>query len=184
MEPTEVAKHWEANAENWTRFSRAGHDVYRDALNTPAFLAMLPPVDGLSGLDIGCGEGTNTRQLARRGAHMNAIDFAPTFIHFAKGEEVRDPLGIAFQVADASALPFPDACFDFATAFMSLMDIANQARALTEAARVLRPSRISSVLDSASVLHTAPPSRRARFPGNDAGDRDCPVLRFFRALSR
>jgi ubiquinone/menaquinone biosynthesis C-methylase UbiE len=158
MELTEVAKHWEANAENWTRLSRAGHDVYRDTLNTPQFLAMLPPVDGLSGLDIGCGEGTNTRQLARRGAHMNAIDFAPTFIHFAKGEEARDPLGIAFQVADASALPFPDACFDFATAFMSFMDIANQPRALAEAARVLRPCGFLQF----SILHPCftPPHRR------------------------
>src|SRR5258708_36343254 len=140
MNAAEVAQHWEANADAWTRQSRAGYDIYRDALNTPAFLAMLPPVGGLAGLDIGCGEGTNTRQLARRGARMKAIDFAPTFIHFAKAEEARDPLGIAFQVADAAGLPFPDACFDFVTAFMSLMDIADQSRALTEAARVLRPS--------------------------------------------
>ncbi len=39
MEPCEVAAYWEANAESWTRFARAGYDVYRDALNTPAFLA-------------------------------------------------------------------------------------------------------------------------------------------------
>jgi ubiquinone/menaquinone biosynthesis C-methylase UbiE len=158
MEPTEVAKHWEANAENWTRFSRAGYDVYRDALNTPEFLAMLPPIDGLSGLDIGCGEGTNTRQLARRGARMNAIDFAPTFIQFAKEEEARDPRGISFQISDAAALPFPDACFDFATAFMSFMDIADQPRALAEAARVLRPSGFLQF----SILHPCftPPHRR------------------------
>ncbi len=84
MDLTNVVEYWEANAENWTRFSRAGYDVYRDTLNTPAFLAMLPPVDGLAGLDIGCGEGTNTRQLARRGARIHAIDIAPTFIrHWA-----------------------------------------------------------------------------------------------------
>ena len=47
MDPSIVAAHWEANAEAWTRHSRAGYDVYRDALNTPAFLAMLPPIDGL-----------------------------------------------------------------------------------------------------------------------------------------
>ena len=91
MEAREVAKYWEANAENWTRFSRAGHDVYRDAVNTPAFLAMLPPVDGLAGLDIGCGEGANTRLLARRGARMHAIDVAPTFIRNAQAEEEREP---------------------------------------------------------------------------------------------
>ena len=44
---------------------RAGYDHYRDGLNTPAFLAMLPETRGLSGLDIGCGEGHNTRLLVK-----------------------------------------------------------------------------------------------------------------------
>ena len=78
MKAIEVAQHWEANAEAWTQQSRAGFDIYRDALNTPAFLTMLPPVKGLSGLDVGCGEGSNTRLLARLGARMQAVDIAPT----------------------------------------------------------------------------------------------------------
>ena len=41
MDSKEIAAHWEANAETWTQLSRAGHDVYRDGQNTPAFLAML-----------------------------------------------------------------------------------------------------------------------------------------------
>jgi ubiquinone/menaquinone biosynthesis C-methylase UbiE len=158
MESTEVTKYWEANAENWTRFSRAGHDVYRDALNTPAFLAMLPPVDGLTGLDIGCGEGTNTRQLARRGARMHAIDVAPTFIRHAQADEERDPLEITYQVGDGTELPFSGASFDFVTAFMSLMDMPNQGRALEESARVLRPTGFLQF----SILHPCftPPHRR------------------------
>ena len=84
MERAEVARYWEANADTWTRHSRAGHDVYRDALNTPAFLSILPQIEGLEGLDIGCGEGSNTRKLAKRGARMRAIDIAPTFIGHAR----------------------------------------------------------------------------------------------------
>jgi ubiquinone/menaquinone biosynthesis C-methylase UbiE len=158
MEQAEVAKYWEANAENWTRFSRAGYDVYRDALNTPAFLAMLPPVSGLTGLDIGCGEGANTRQLARLGARMHAIDVSPTFIRHAQAEEDRGPLGIAYQAADGTALPFAEACFDFAAAFMSLMDMPDHCRAVEEAARVLRPGGFLQF----SILHPcfAPPHRR------------------------
>ena len=44
MKSSEVAEMWEANAETWTRLSRTGYDVYRDALNTPAFLSILPPI--------------------------------------------------------------------------------------------------------------------------------------------
>ena len=67
MTRSEAAALWEANAETWTRHARAGLDVYRDQVNTPAFLAMLPPVGGLRGLDIGCGEGA-TRACLRPAA--------------------------------------------------------------------------------------------------------------------
>src|SRR5215831_10133050 len=66
MKSAEVAEMWEANAETWTRHARTGYDVYRDALNTPAFLAMLPPISGLHGLDVGCGEHARTRPARRQ----------------------------------------------------------------------------------------------------------------------
>src|SRR5207248_2921051 len=94
MKRAEVAQYWEANAETWTRHARAGYDIYRDGLNTPAFLDMLPPVHGLSGLDIGCGEGANTRELVRLGARMHAIDVAPTFIRHARHMERAAPRGL------------------------------------------------------------------------------------------
>ena len=158
MDSKEVAAHWERNAETWTRTSRAGHDVYRDALNTPAFLEMLPPVAGLSGLDVGCGEGSNTRRLAERGARMTAIDIAPTFIRHALDAEADDPRGIDYRVADALDLPFEDASFDFATAFMSLMDMPRQDRALAEIHRALKPGGFLQF----SILHPCfvPPRRR------------------------
>lgn len=158
MDPSTVAAHWEANAEAWTRHSRAGYDVYRDALNTPAFLAMLPPIAGLDGLDIGCGEGSNTRQLARLGARMTAIDIAPTFIRHASESEMSEPLGIRYLSGDGMALPFEDSSFAFTTAFMSLMDMPNQFAVLKEARRVLRPGGFLQF----SILHPCfvPPRRR------------------------
>jgi SAM-dependent methyltransferase len=158
MKAIEVARHWEANAEAWTRQSRAGYDVYRDALNTPAFLAVLPSVEGLSGLDVGCGEGSNTRQLARLGAAMHAVDIAPTFIRHAQATEDSDPLGIVFLTGDGTALPFADFSFDFVTAFMSLMDMPDQERVLKEIQRVLRPGGFLQF----SILHPCfvPPHRK------------------------
>ena len=158
MDRAEVARYWEANADTWTRHSRAGYDVYRDALNTPAFLSILPPIDGLEGLDIGCGEGTNTRQLAMRGGRMRAVDIAPTFIAHARAKETAAPLGIDFQIGDGMALPFADASFDFATSFMALMDMPDQDLAFREAARVLRPGGFFQF----SILHPCfvPPQRR------------------------
>lgn len=158
MDAQEVAAFWEANAEAWTLLSRAGHDVYRDALNTPAMLAMLPTIAGLEGLDIGCGEGSNTRRLAQLGARMHAVDIAPTFIRHACETEAADSLGIDYRVGDGMNLPFPDCSFDFATAFMSLMDMPDQARALIEVQRVLRRGGFFQF----SILHPcfAPPHRK------------------------
>lgn len=158
MDSADVAACWEANAETWTRHARAGYDLYRDALNTPAFLANLPDIAGLDGLDIGCGEGSNTRKLAEAGARMTAVDIAPTFIRHAQETEMQAPLGIAYREGDGTALPFADASFDFATAFMSMMDMPRQDKALAEAARVLRPGGFLQF----SILHPcfAPPYRK------------------------
>jgi SAM-dependent methyltransferase len=136
----DVRGFWEGNAETWTRLARAGYDVYRDSVNTPGFLRILPDVGGLRGLDLGCGEGHNTRLVARRGARMTAVDISETFLRHAKEEESREPLGIAYRHASALALPFEDRTFDFVVAFMSIMDVPDPERALREAFRVLAPS--------------------------------------------
>lgn len=139
MDHADAGKHWNENAEVWTRLSRSGYDVYRDHLNTPAFFASLPDVRGLSGLDIGCGEGHNTRLLAGKLACVTAIDISEVFIRYAKEEEARAPRNIEYRVASATQLPFVDSTFDFVVAFMSLMDIPETEIVLAEAHRVLKP---------------------------------------------
>src|SRR5262245_62093814 len=139
MDHEQAGRLWNANADAWTKLVRAGYDVYRDHLNTPAFFDLLPDVTGLEGLDIGCGEGHNTRLLAQRGARITAIDIAEDFIAHALRTEAEAPLGIEYRVASAVELPFDDATFDFATAFMSLMDVPESERAVAEVSRVLKP---------------------------------------------
>lgn len=139
MDHTDVGRMWDENANDWTRLSRAGYDRCRDLINTPAFLEMLPAVAGLSGLDIGCGEGNNTRLVAQRGARMSAIDISQTFIRHASEHEKTEPLGIRYQQASAVQLPFPDGTFDFVMATMSFMDVPDHERVLREASRVIRP---------------------------------------------
>jgi ubiquinone/menaquinone biosynthesis C-methylase UbiE len=139
MDHIEAGRYWEANAEVWTQLSRQGYDACRDFVNTPAFMGNLPDVSGLRGVDIGCGEGTNTRQVAWRGAEMTALDYSPTFLHHAAATEREDPLGISYLRASAVELPFADDTFDFATSFMCLMDLPETERVLAEAYRVIKP---------------------------------------------
>jgi SAM-dependent methyltransferase len=139
MDHNDVARYWNGNAEVWTRLARAGYDTYRDLVNTPGFFAMLPPIEGLRGLDIGCGEGHNTRLLAGRGALVTAIDVANVFVRQALAVEEDSPAGIHYLTASAVELPFADASFDFATGFMSFMDIMEIECVIGEAYRVLKP---------------------------------------------
>jgi len=140
MNHTEVGRYWDENADAWTKLARAGCDVYRDHLNTPAFFDMLPNVKGLLGLDIGCGEGHNTRLLAEHGARVTAIDISKAFIQHAKQLEEQESLDIGYQVASAVELPYTAAAFDFVTGFMSFMDIAETGALLAESYRVLKPA--------------------------------------------
>ena len=139
MNHKEAGRFWNDSADAWTKLARLGHDVYRDSFNTPAFFEMLPNLEGLLGLDIGCGEGHNTRLLARRCAGLIAVDIAEVFIAHAIQAETDQPLGIDYRVASAVALPFADATFDFATGFMSFMDVPETDRVLAEAYRVIKP---------------------------------------------
>lgn len=159
MDTAGVRQYWDRNAPVWTQLARAGWDVYRDAVNTPGFLAILPDVSGLRGVDIGCGDGHNTRLLsANRGARMVGVDLSSRFVSFAKESEQTVSLGIDYLVADANFLPFAAERFDFATAFMSLMDMGTPEAAISEAFRVLRPGGFLQF----SITHPCfmPPYRR------------------------
>jgi ubiquinone/menaquinone biosynthesis C-methylase UbiE len=133
-----VAEHWDKDAPNWIRVSEKGLDIWRDNLNTKAFLRMLPDVSGLSGLDIGCGEGYNTRLIAERCKYLTAIDISTEFI--AYNQKKYHSTNIIFKRANSTELPFEDKSFDFAIATMSLMDMAEIDKVLREIFRTLRPA--------------------------------------------
>jgi SAM-dependent methyltransferase len=179
MDHSLVRRYWNENADLWTLLSRAGYDVYRDCLNTPAFFAMLPEVDGLSGLDVGCGEGHNTRLLAERGAQVTAIDISDVFLGHAQHSEEREPLGIGYLGASALRLPFADATFDFVTGIMSFMDIPSTDCVLAEVYRALKPGGFLQF----SITHPCfKTSRRRRLRGESGSTYAIEVSDYFRTL--
>jgi len=138
MDDKEVGKYWNENAENWTKLTRMGYDIFRNCVNAPEFFKILPDVTGLKGLDIGCGEGYNTRLAAQKGGKMTAIDISEVFINHAIEKEKEEPLGIKYQVASAGELPFETESFDFVISTMALMDMPEIDKAFSEAYRVLK----------------------------------------------
>lgn len=130
---------WDDAAESWVDFVRKGKDTYRDELNNPATFRLIGNVKQKLVLDLACGEGYNSRILARKGAKVSGIDFSKKLVELARIEENKNELGIDYQTRDASDLSsFSSDYFDLVACFMALQDIQNCDKALSEVARVLK----------------------------------------------
>jgi SAM-dependent methyltransferase len=135
-----VVRAWDNNAPSWAWRVRAGHDVYREYYNNPAMLEFIGDLSGREVLDVGCGEGYQTRILASRGARMTGIDLSPKMLELARDEERRHPAGIRYERASFTDLRiFRDASFDAVVSFMALMDGPGFPDAMRAIHRVLRP---------------------------------------------
>ncbi len=150
MNEEDVAEAWDRNAAWWANDVSAGYDLYRELYTWPAFSAFLPPVEGLNLIDLGCGEGTNTRRLAEAGAHLTGIDLSARMIEQARAAEAGAALGIAYEVTSYTRLDmFPAETFDGAVSTMALMDGPDYEAAMRAAHRVIRPGGFLAF----SILH-------------------------------
>jgi 2-polyprenyl-3-methyl-5-hydroxy-6-metoxy-1,4-benzoquinol methylase len=162
----DVARYWNNNAASWAEEVRKGNDVAREWLNNPAFLSFIGDLRGRQVLDAGCGEGHNTRILARRGVRMTGVDISERMIELARDEEEREPLGISYIRASYAALGMcADASFDTVVSFMALMDGPDFDLAMRESFRILRPGGSLAF----SILHPCFITKGARWLRDDQG---------------
>jgi SAM-dependent methyltransferase len=111
--------------------------------------AGLLPMTDLRVLDVGCGEGAVLRDLLRFGArpeNLVGVDLLVSRLASAGASNAN----MAFSVADAATLPFPDASFDLLLAFTllsSIIDGEARGAASSEMLRVLQPGGALIVYD-------------------------------------
>lgn len=122
----------------------------RTAEDSAAYL--LPHLKpGLSVLDVGCGPGTITADLAARVAPgaVTAVDQAADVLAAARTEaQGRNLSNISFGTADVHNLDFPDGAFDVVHAHQVLQHVADPVGALREMRRVCAPGGIVAVRDA------------------------------------
>jgi len=117
-----------------------------------AYLDLLALRPGERVLDVGCGSGVVTRDVARRVApHGLAVglDPGPGFLAVARELAERDGLSrqIEFREGSALSLPFGDAEFDAVLAVTTLTHVPDGERAIPEMARVARPGGRVGIFD-------------------------------------
>ncbi|WP_432520963.1 methyltransferase domain-containing protein [Kineococcus sp. SYSU DK006] len=147
----------------------------RTAENSAAhLLAHLRP--GQSLLDVGCGVGTITADLAARVApgRVVGVDVSEEVLATARASAAERGVHVDLRTADATALPFPDGGFDVVHTHQVLQHVADPVAVLREMRRVARPGGLVAVreADFASVsFHPALPGLRAWLDGYRAAAR-------------
>lgn len=143
------------DAESTERYSHGHHEsvlrshTWRTVENSAAYL--IPSlVPGVSVLDVGCGPGTITVDIAARvaPAAVVGVDAAADVIAKASALGVeRGATNARFAVGDAYALDFADDSFDIVHAHQTLQHLARPVDALREFRRVVKPGGVVAARD-------------------------------------
>ena len=104
-------------------------------------------VHGERGLDVCAGTGDLTLALQRAGATVVGADFCAPMLVRALAKADGCAAAPRFVAADALALPFADATFDFATIAFGIRNVSDPVAGLREMARVVRPGGRVVVLE-------------------------------------
>ena len=133
---------------------------WRTAENSCGYL--LPHLaPGLRVLDVGCGPGTITVDLARRVAPGEVLGIDAAAEVLVEAERHRDDAGITnvrFGPGDVYGLDHEDGAFDVVHAHQVLQHLTDPVAALRELARVLKPGGLLAVRDSDYGAFTWAPS--------------------------
>jgi SAM-dependent methyltransferase len=165
MSPSDIPSSVAGNIADWTKTNaeytdaRAPNAWAQDEITWGIWripeseLHVLPPLEGIDVVDLGCGTGYFSAWLAKRGARPVGVD--PTPAQLATARRMQRETGLEFPLVEAPGerVPLPDASFDLALSEYGAALWAVPERWLAEAARLLRPGGLLVFLTN-SVLNT------------------------------
>lgn len=117
------------------------YDIFSRFLekDAEAFFRRLGITPGTRLLDVGCGAGQVAIIAARSGAKVTGCDIATNWLEKARARAGAEGLKIAFDDADAEALPYGDAQFEAVVSLIAAMFAPRPDVVAAELTRVCRP---------------------------------------------
>ncbi len=142
---TNQQNYWDAEAETYIkRYGLESPNARRKIERKARMLIMGAAILHSSDiLEIGCGVGTFTRELARTGASITAIDLSPNMILQAKANLCPN---VYYMIDDAHKTVFHEARFD-AVVGCYILQYLNLAESLPEIMRILKPGGRVAFID-------------------------------------
>lgn len=128
--------------EHAGRWQRREPSSLSDFTGRPPVFEFCGDVGGLDVLDLGCGEGYCSRELAGRGAGtVTGVELSAEMVELAKAQESELGQGITYRQGDVTALEDADASYDLAVGVFvyNYVDVAGMRASFREVHRVLRP---------------------------------------------
>ena len=125
---------WDASAEAWIESLKTGGDFSRVAVLDRPMLAVVHASGARRVLDVGCGEGRFCRMISETVPQVVGLDPTAWLL-----SEARKLGGAQYAQGRAEDMPFEDRDFDMVVSYLSLIDIPDNAAAIAEMARVVRP---------------------------------------------
>jgi SAM-dependent methyltransferase len=127
------------------------------------------PAAGSSVLDVAGGTGNAAIAAARSNCRVTCTDYAPSLLERGRERARAERLEIAFEPADAEALPYADGAYDVVLSVFGAMFAPDQPRTAAELARVCRPGGLIGLASwtpegflgdwfRATAAHAAPPA--------------------------
>ncbi|MGZ4754758.1 MAG: class I SAM-dependent methyltransferase [Acidimicrobiia bacterium] len=182
-----VKDFWEGHVNNeyYTDAARASDEYFREIEErryaTHYHLAELfASLAGSHGklLEVGCGIGVDSIQLAKCGFDVTAVDLTENALEVAREFAKRSGVTIDFRLGNAEGLDFPDETFDAVYSFGVLHHTPDIEKAVEEVHRVLKPGGTAYVMLYArdSVVNAV--HKTFRLPYESPRDRKdhCPVV--------
>jgi ubiquinone/menaquinone biosynthesis C-methylase UbiE len=98
-------------------------------------------------LEVAPGPGYLSIELAQRGYRVTALDISKSFVRIAQKNAAATGVAVEVHLGNASAMPLPDASFDFVVCSAAFKNFSDPIGALNEMHRVLAPGGQASIFD-------------------------------------